>query len=115
MFAAAVLPRLAACGEDDAKIVYDNMKVGASSTDHAAVKSAFENNYYCMGVAGDLVGGLWDTGTNDYYPGAEPLYFELVAGYTPSSQVTDHVRILTSLLLKIHFFLLQMISFYIFP
>lgn len=72
VFAAAVLPRVAACSEDDAKIVYDNMKVDASSTDHAAVKSAFERNYDCMGINGKLVGGLWNGALGSYYEEAAP-------------------------------------------
>lgn len=72
VFAAAVLPRVASCSADDAKIVYDNMMVDASSTDHAAVKSAFERNYDCMGMNGKLVGGLWNGATGSYYENAAP-------------------------------------------
>jgi len=72
VFAAAVLPRVNACDKEAAKVIYDNMKVGASGTDNAAVKKAFEDNYDCMGVNGKLVGGLWNTVTADYLEGAEP-------------------------------------------
>ena len=61
VFAASVLPRVHDCNEDDAEIIYSKMKVGASSTDHAAVKKAFKNNYdACMGINEKL---LEDCGT----------------------------------------------------
>ena len=71
-FAASVLPRVHDCSKDDTEFIYSNMKVGASSTDHAAVKKAFENNYACMGINGKLVGGFWNSVTSDYFEGAEP-------------------------------------------
>lgn len=73
VFTASVIPRLWYCDEDDAQILYNNMKVGAEKTDFSAVKEAFERNYACMGISGKLVGGLWDYSTSSYYPGAEPL------------------------------------------
>lgn len=72
VFMASVIPRVHACDAEDAKIIYDNMRIGATSTDFAAVKKAFENQYECMGVNGALVGGLWNDSTSDYYEGAEP-------------------------------------------
>jgi len=72
VFAASVLPRVADCSSDDAKTIYDNMKVGASSTDFGAVKKAFEKNYGCMGINGKLVGGLWNDATESYFQGMEP-------------------------------------------
>jgi len=72
VFAAAVLPRVAACSPEDAQVIYDNMMVGATTTDHAAVKEAFENNYECMNINGKLVGGLFNDATGTYYEGAEP-------------------------------------------
>merc|ERR1719469_968598 len=73
VFAAGVLPRVHECNEDDAKIIYDNMKVGAPSTDFYAVLTAFENNYGCMGIAGWEVGALYeeDNGGNLYAPKTE--------------------------------------------
>lgn len=73
-FAAAVLPRLAACSESDAKTVYDNLRIGAPSTNHAAVKAAFENNYGCMGFSCADIGGLWDADSGAYYEGAEQCF-----------------------------------------
>jgi len=65
VFAAGVLPRVHACNEADAKILYDNMKVGAASTDFQAVITAFENNYGCMGIAAWEVGAVYDTAANN--------------------------------------------------
>lgn len=72
VFAASVLPRVHACNEDDATTIYNNMKVGASSTNFKEVKKAFEDNYSCMGINGKLVGGLWNDATKAYYEDAEP-------------------------------------------
>merc|ERR1711902_182852 len=63
-FAAAILPAVHACNEADAKIIYDNMKVAAPTTDFYAVLKAFENNYGCMGIAGWEVGAYYDSAAN---------------------------------------------------
>ena len=70
VFAAAVLPKLHACNKADATTVYDNMGVGAGSTDFAKVKKAFERNYKCLGVTCADVGGLLNG--EEYYEGASP-------------------------------------------
>eukprot|EP00979_Chaetoceros_neogracilis_P007780 scaffold1673_cov167-Chaetoceros_neogracile.AAC.9 len=72
VFMAAVIPRVHDCNPADAAIIYENMKIGAASTDHKKVKKAFERNYDCMGVNGALVGGLFNRATNAYYVGTEP-------------------------------------------
>lgn len=61
VFAAAVVPKLAACSPEHGQVVYSNMKVGAMSTDFDAVKTAFEENYDCLGIVCDDVGGLINT------------------------------------------------------
>jgi len=63
VFAATVLPFVAACNADDADIIYNNMKTGQASTDYAAVKEAFENNYGCMGITAADVGEIQDVST----------------------------------------------------
>jgi len=73
-FAAGVLPRLAACSKSDAATVYSNLKIGASKTDHAAVKAAFESNYACMGFTCGDIGGLYDDEAGAYYAGAEECF-----------------------------------------
>jgi hypothetical protein len=64
VFAAGVLPRVHACNEADASTIFENMKVGAPSTDFYAVLSAFENNYECMGIGDWEVGALYDEELN---------------------------------------------------
>lgn len=72
VFAASVLPVVNACSESDAKTIYDNMKVGSTSTNFGAVKAAFERNYACMGISGSDVGGLYDSVTGGYFAQAAP-------------------------------------------
>ena len=55
-----------------AKTIYDNMKVDAPTTDFKAVKAAFESVYAEVGISCTDIGGLWNEGTNSYYPGMEP-------------------------------------------
>jgi len=80
VFMAAVVPRVHACNKEDAAIIYENMKIGAASTDHKKVKEAFERQYECMGVNGALVGGLYNGATDAYYEGAEPKQDKSVTG-----------------------------------
>ena len=70
-FAAAVLPIVHACSPVDADAIYDNMRIGETAkADFSVVKAAFENNYDCMGITCEDVGGLYDGA--DYYPKAAP-------------------------------------------
>ena len=57
---------------DAADVIYDNLRVGARSTDFAAVKNAFESVYESIGISCADVGGLWNEALNEYYPGMEP-------------------------------------------
>ena len=70
-FAAAILPRVHACNAADAATIYDNLKIGATSTNFAAVKTAFENNYACMNIVCADVGGYVDS-AGAYKAGAAP-------------------------------------------
>merc|ERR1719203_760339 len=71
-FAAAVLPRVNAANPKAAQTIYNNLKVNAGSTDHAAVKSAFESVYADMGITCADIGGLWNEGEKDYFPNMSP-------------------------------------------
>ena len=55
-----------------ATIIYDNMKVGAPSTNFGAVKGAFESTYKKIGFSCADIGGLWSIGEGGYFPGTEP-------------------------------------------
>jgi len=70
VFAASVLPVVHACSPNDAKTIYTNLAVGSETTDFPAVKAAFENNYACMNIAGQDVGGLWDHESGQYFASA---------------------------------------------
>ena len=72
VFAAAVLPALHKCSPEAAETVYSNMRLDATSTNFADVKSAFEKNYQCLGITCADVGGLWFDAIDDYYEGAQP-------------------------------------------
>jgi hypothetical protein len=72
-FAAAVLPMVHSCNEDDAQTIYDNMKTGQANTaDFNAVKKAFERNYDCLGITCKDVGGYWNSADEVYFEGAGP-------------------------------------------
>jgi hypothetical protein len=72
-FAAAVLPMVHSCNEDDAQTIYDNMKTGQANTaQFLAVKEAFERNYDCLGITCKDVGGYWNSGDQVYFEGADP-------------------------------------------
>jgi len=61
VFAASVLPMIAHCDEDAAKIISDNMKVDSKtpmSSGFLVVKRAFERTYACMGITCADVGGM---------------------------------------------------------
>jgi len=71
-FAAGVLPRIHAASPSAAKTICDSLCVGASSTDFAAVKKAFEETYADLGITCAEVGGFWFNGVSAYYEGMEP-------------------------------------------
>jgi hypothetical protein len=61
VFAAAILPRVAACNPDVAKLISDNMKIDAAnhmSAGFVAIKQAFESTYACLGITCEDIGGL---------------------------------------------------------
>ncbi len=55
-----------------AETIYNNLRVGANSTDIRAVKNAFESAYTDLGISCADVGGLWDGFQGKYYVGMEP-------------------------------------------
>ena len=60
-FAGSILPQVAKCSAADAEIIKNNLWIDSSSLDmdgFNAVKAAFENNYGCMGVTCDDIGGM---------------------------------------------------------
>jgi len=79
-YAAAILPYLHKCNNKDAQTVYQNMRVGSSASKvvFSDVKAAFENNYDCMGIACEDVGGIWTV--NGYSDHAKPCGKEIPTG-----------------------------------
>merc|ERR1711904_231122 len=75
-FSAAILPRIHKCDAAAAKIISDNMNMEIAesarmSAGYAAVKTAFEKTYKCLGMTCAHVGGLIMEGTT-HYEKAEP-------------------------------------------
>jgi hypothetical protein len=68
VFAAAVLPRVHAANPIAAETIYKNLRVGATSTDFKAVKTAFESVYPELGISCSDIGGLWNSATDSNYP-----------------------------------------------
>jgi len=80
-FAAAILPRIAACDARAAELISANMNVTAASPmkdGFARVKQTFESTYKCLGMTCADVGGLLlSTESNEYYPNAAPCSDEI--------------------------------------
>merc|ERR1719272_1836625 len=112
-FAAAVLPMVHYCNAASATIVADNMKFGlpfdkttgkcttmndagfcTSGTlpDFAAVKSALESTYACLGITCAHVGALSGVIASQTATAAKCTFstFSTIAGYVPGSDVTQH-------------------------
>jgi hypothetical protein len=73
-FAAAVLPIVHDCNESDATTIYNNIGLSEESrhVDFLAVKLAFENNYECLGITCQGVGGVWEAEIKGYANFASP-------------------------------------------
>jgi hypothetical protein len=73
-FAAAVLPMIASCDANDAATIFNNMRPAplSATVDFQAVKTAFENNYGCLGISCADVGGVYDDVNEKYFDGAGP-------------------------------------------
>ena len=60
-YAGSILPQVAKCSSADAEIIKNNLWIDSSPLDmdgFNAVKGAFENNYGCIGVTCDDIGGM---------------------------------------------------------
>lgn len=93
-FAAAVLPRLAFCSANDAKTVYDNMRIDGSSTSFSAVRTAFESQYACLGIGCNMVGGLLSGVGAEFYEGASPCGYLMAE--SPASSMSAAFPLLVS-------------------
>merc|ERR1740133_937254 len=103
-FAAAVLPMVNYCHAASAAVVANHMKFGltfdaaglnptpiASVPDFAAVKSALEDTYACLGITCDMVGALGGVIASQAATAAKCNHTSAtIAGYFPGSDVTQH-------------------------
>lgn len=72
-FAAAVLPLIHDCSQNDASVIYNNMRVGApDKVDFFAVKNALERNYACLEIGCGEIGGILDPIQQTYLEGTAP-------------------------------------------
>jgi hypothetical protein len=88
VFAAAILPRVHHCSASAATTIYDNVKLGTTSVDFAAVKAAFESVYSCLNLTCMDVGGFIQSGTT-YFSGAEPCNDALPPPSAPPTPVVE--------------------------
>jgi len=100
VFAAAIVPRVAHCNSASASTIMTNMRVGATSTDFVAIKSAFELTYDCMNITCAEVGGLWSG--QDYYVDADPCSFDEVSGASPHPSVLLLAKVITVMAMVFH-------------
>ncbi|KAG7338804.1 hypothetical protein IV203_026278 [Nitzschia inconspicua] len=61
-FAASVLPIVSECSRRDAETIFTNLGLGQANqtVDTLSIKQAFENNYACMGITCEDIGGVWE-------------------------------------------------------
>jgi hypothetical protein len=61
-YAASILPIIHHCNHADAETIYSNLGLMQAdlTVDVVSVKTAFEQNYGCMGVTCKMVGGVWE-------------------------------------------------------
>lgn len=103
-YAAAVLPVLHSCNENDAEIVRETVhrKGKLTMQDFRTVKEALEQNYACLGVTCVDVGGVWDHANERYMEGATACssygsYFESGGRQTFSIVVLSIIVIILTL------------------
>lgn len=69
-FAAAVLPYVHACNENDASTIYENMRVGnGGGVKYDEVYGAFSRNFGCLGVTAAQVGAPYNAATGQFTQG----------------------------------------------
>ena len=88
-FLASIFPLIQSCNQDSANVLHENLRVGSTIVDFAAVKQALEGTYECLAIQCADVGGIWDPNSQQYYPGAEPCRdgTNAIAGYVPAAAI----------------------------
>lgn len=72
VFAASVLPRIHADNKEAAEIIYDNMRIGATTTSYDDVAIAFQSLYEKLNINCNQIGGIWNKSTGKYHINADP-------------------------------------------
>jgi len=97
IFALGCVPAVYDCNPEAGDVIAANMVAGQSNTaSFVDVKAAFESTYDCLGIDGQIVGGLWDAATGTYFPGAEP-YVSPSGASSTTMAVSAGLAALTSL------------------
>jgi len=80
VYTAAILPLIHFCNENDAKLLYAQMRAGRdlSKTNYDKVREAVENNYSCLGITCNDIGGLFDDEDRVYLTAAGPCNQEQI-------------------------------------
>merc|ERR1712176_725871 len=98
VFALSVVPVVAACDLEAANTIASGLQAGQQGTaEFPVIKKAFESTYECMGIDGDMVGGLYDAATGNYFEGAEPVGTGKSSASAISMAVSAGVAAATSL------------------
>jgi len=111
-FSAAVLPLVAACDADAAKLISGNMRIDVTtpmSSGFTAVKHAFESVYACLGITCEDIGGL------DHYELAEQCVAQsaaLATAQTGGDDEPDTVLILVMIIVFVLLVAMCIISFF---
>ena len=95
-FAAAVLPQVHQCDATAATTIKANLDVASAEPMKdgvAAVKTAVESVYACLGITCAQVGGLVGVPADKASLVAPCTTHEPIAGYFPGSDVTEHNKI----------------------
>jgi hypothetical protein len=73
-FAASILPFIHHCNKDDANTIWKGMvsTTPDSIVNFRSVKEALERNLDCLEVTCEELGGIFDSGTQSYYPDTYP-------------------------------------------
>mmetsp|Transcript_3758 Transcript_3758/g.5526 ORF Transcript_3758/g.5526 Transcript_3758/m.5526 type:complete len:519 (+) Transcript_3758:80-1636(+) len=91
VFTAAILPVVHDCNPNAASVIERNMDFQSTRTDQAAVKTAYESVYSCMGISCADVGGLFNAGTGTDYPGASACVTDGSSGLNSGSFATNSI------------------------
>jgi len=100
VFAAGVLPLIDSANANAAVTIYDNMKIGAASTDFNLVRSAFEDVYSELDISCDDIGGLLNSEKTDYFEDFKPCTDSVPKETSSASVFTAAVPMVLTLIVS---------------